>query len=266
MLFRSSCRGVRKSFGSLAVLNGVDLEVEVGQKVVLLGPSGSGKSTLLRCMNRLETPEEGEIRLFGRSLGVGGRELASLRAEVGMVFQGFHLFPHLTVLENIVLPQMLVRGLRREAAVDRARSLLGRVGMGHKGEAWPAQLSGGQQQRVAIARALALEPRALLFDEPTSALDPEMVQEVLEVMNDIAAQGMTMVVVTHEMHFAEQVADRIVFMDGGKVVEDAPPARFFLRPETERARTFLSHLRVHRRQTEALRATGYLGDRDGVPS
>lgn len=253
-----ACRDLHKAFGSLKVLQGVDLEIRSGEKVVLLGPSGSGKSTLLRCMNRLEEVDSGTITLFDRPLDTSARELAALRAEVGMVFQGFHLFPHLSVLENVTLPQTLVRGVGRAEAEQRARVLLGRVGMGHKAAAWPPQLSGGQQQRVAIARALALEPRALLFDEPTSALDPEMVHEVLEVMNAIAAQGMTMVVVTHEMHFAERVADRIVFMDGGRVIEDAPPAVFFRQPATERARTFLSHLRVDRQRTETLRATGFL--------
>ncbi|MEB3299283.1 MAG: amino acid ABC transporter ATP-binding protein [Candidatus Sericytochromatia bacterium] len=253
-----SCWNLHKAYGSVKVLQGIDLDVRAGEKVVLLGPSGSGKSTLLRCMNRLEDVDEGEIQLFGKGLSGGARTLASLRAEVGMVFQGFHLFPHLRVLENVTLPQVLVRGANRTDAEQRARLLLGRVGMGHKADAYPSQLSGGQQQRVAIARALAQEPRALLFDEPTSALDPEMVHEVLAVMNDIAAQGMTMVVVTHEMHFAEKVADRVVFLDGGRVLEDTTPGVFFRQPATERARTFLSHLQSHRRRTETLRSTGFL--------
>lgn len=240
-----ACRDLHKSFGSLKVLQGVDLEIRSGEKVVLLGPSGSGKSTLLRCMNRLEEVDSGTITLFDRPLDTSARELAALRAEVGMVFQGFHLFPHLSVLENVTLPQTQVRGVGRAEAEQRARVLLGRVGMGHKAAAWPPQLSGGQQQRVAIARALALEPRALLFDEPTSALDPEMVHEVLEVMNAIAAQGMTMVVVTHEMGFAKEVGDRLIFMDDGVVVEDGMPEAIFNNPQHPRTQDFFSKILSH---------------------
>ncbi|MNX72472.1 Glutamine transport ATP-binding protein GlnQ [compost metagenome] len=247
---------VHKAFGATRILQGVDLRVSPGEKIVLLGPSGSGKSTLLRCINRLEEIDAGAIRVLGRDLHGAQADVRAIRQEVGMVFQGFHLFPHLSVLENVCLAPMQVRGLSRTEAQAQARELLGRVGMGHKAAAYPSQLSGGQQQRVAIARALAMRPRVMLFDEPTSALDPEMVHEVLTVINDIARGGMTMLVVTHEMGFARKVADRVLFMDQGRIVEDTDPTTFFTRPATDRAQAFIAHLT--RSQTERLRGTGLL--------
>ncbi|HEY9899329.1 MAG TPA: amino acid ABC transporter ATP-binding protein [Pantanalinema sp.] len=247
---------VHKAFGATRILQGVDLRVGAGEKIVLLGPSGSGKSTLLRCLNRLEEIDAGAIRVFGRDLHGPKADVRGIRQEVGMVFQGFHLFPHLSVLENVCLAPVQVRGLSRSEAQSQARELLSRVGMAHKAAAYPSQLSGGQQQRVAIARALAMRPRVMLFDEPTSALDPEMVHEVLTVINDIARGGMTMLVVTHEMGFARKVADRVLFMDQGRIVEDTDPETFFTRPETDRARAFIAHLT--RSATERLRGTGLL--------
>ncbi|MFI9274277.1 amino acid ABC transporter ATP-binding protein [Kitasatospora sp. NPDC052896] len=238
-------RAVNKHFGQLHVLRDIDLDVHAGEVVVLLGASGSGKSTLCRCVNRLETIDSGEITLDGVPLPAEGRELARLRAQVGMVFQSFNLFGHKTVLENITLAPTRVRGVPRAEAADRAVELLRRVGLADKASAHPAQLSGGQQQRVAIARALAMDPRLLLFDEPTSALDPEMITEVLEVMTELAAEGMTMLVVTHEMGFARRAADRVVFMDQGAILETAPPDVFFDRPGTDRARDFLSRILHH---------------------
>lgn len=238
-------RGVGKSFGAHQVLYDIDLDVRGGETVVLLGPSGSGKTTLCRCVNRLETIDSGAITVNGSPLPEEGRELARLRADVGMVFQSFNLFAHRTVLDNVTLGPLKVRGVPRAAAEDRARALLERVGLADKAGARPAELSGGQQQRVAIARALAMEPKALLFDEPTSALDPEMINEVLDVMVDLADEGMTMLVVTHEMGFARRAADRVVFMDGGHIVESAPPERFFDHPETGRAAEFLSKVLQH---------------------
>lgn len=249
---------ITKSYGDHPILQGVDLHVRAGEKIVLLGPSGSGKSTLLRCLNRLEEIDSGRLMVLGRNLQGSKAEVQSIRADVGMVFQGFNLFPHLTVLENVCLAPQKVRGWGRSETEHAARELLGRVGMGHKSGSYPAQLSGGQQQRVAIARALAMRPQIMLFDEPTSALDPEMVHEVLQVINAIAKDGMTMVIVTHEMEFARRVASRILFMDQGRIVEEAPPETFFRAPETERARTFLSHLNKERAQTAALRHTGKL--------
>ena len=237
--------GVDKHFGAHQVLYGVDLEVAAGEVVVVLGPSGSGKSTLCRCINRLETVSAGTVEIDGEPLPAEGRELARLRAQVGMVFQSFNLFAHRTVLQNITLAPVKVRRLPRAQATAAARALLDRVGLADKADAYPAQLSGGQQQRVAIARALAMEPKVLLFDEPTSALDPEMIQEVLDVMVELAREGMTMIVVTHEMGFARRAADRIVFMDDGRVVEDAPPEQFFAHPATERAERFLSKVLQH---------------------
>ena len=222
------------------MLDGIDLQVPAGQKVVLLGPSGSGKSTLLRCINRLESIDQGHVWVNGVDVADRRTDLNRLRMDVGMVFQAFNLFPHLTVLENITLAP---RRLRGEKNPDyKAMELLERVGIPDKARCFPGQLSGGQQQRVAIARGLAMRPQALLFDEPTSALDPEMVQEVLGVMTDVAKDGLTMIVVTHEMGFAREVADRILFMDGGKIVEDAPPEDFFERPATERSRAFLAKM------------------------
>ena len=248
--------GVVKRFGSQTILDGVDLEIRTGQKVVLLGPSGSGKSTLLRCINQLEDIDAGRITVLSHV--ITHANAARIRADVGMVFQNFHLFPHLTVLENVCLAPLLVRKVTRADAAAQARDLLGRVGMGHKADAYPPQLSGGQQQRVAIARSLAMKPQILLFDEPTSALDPEMVNEVLAVMNAIAAEGMTMVVVTHEMGFARDVADRVLFMDRGRIAEDADPRAFFSAPATDRARSFLAAIDRKRAETEKLRVTGRL--------
>ncbi|QOV90490.1 amino acid ABC transporter ATP-binding protein [Humisphaera borealis] len=231
-------KGLKKSFGALDVLKGVDLEVPANQVVCLLGPSGSGKSTLLRCLNLLERPTAGQIIVAGQEITRADADLSKIRAEVGMVFQHFNLFPHMTVLQNITLAPIKVRGESPEAAEKRGLELLARVGLSDKPAVYPGQLSGGQKQRVAIARALAMQPKVMLFDEPTSALDPEMVGEVLAVMKSLAHQ-MTMLAVTHEMAFARDVADRVLFMDGGVVAEDAPPAEFFTRPKTERARAFL---------------------------
>jgi glutamate transport system ATP-binding protein len=237
--------GVNKWFGDLHVLRNIDLAIDRGEVVVVIGPSGSGKSTLCRVINRLETIQEGEIRLDGKLLPAEGKELANLRAEVGMVFQSFNLFAHKTVLDNVILGPTKVRGQKASAAKTRARQLLDRVGVGDQANKYPAQLSGGQQQRVAIARALAMEPKVMLFDEPTSALDPEMIKEVLDVMVDLAKGGMTMVVVTHEMGFARTAANRVIFMDGGQIVEEAEPDQFFTNPKSDRARDFLGKILKH---------------------
>jgi len=237
--------GVNKHFGDLHVLRDIDLEIAPREVVVVVGPSGSGKSTLCRCLNRLETIDSGRIEIDGRPLPEEGSELARLRSEVGMVFQSFNLFGHRTVLDNLMLAPVAVRKLPKQVARDRALELLDRVGLAGKADALPAQLSGGQQQRAAIARALAMEPKVMLFDEPTSALDPELVSGVLDVMAGLAAEGMTMVVVTHEMGFARRVADRVVFMDGGEIVEQSTPAEFFAGARTERARSFLSKVLAH---------------------
>lgn len=236
---------VNKWFGDLHVLKDVDLEVESGEVAVICGPSGSGKSTLIRCVNRLEPIQSGEITVNGMSLNDPRLKPARLRGEVGMVFQQFNLYPHLKVLDNICLAPMKVRGLSRSEAQSRAMALLTKVGIADKAEAYPTQLSGGQQQRVAIARSLAMEPKIMLFDEPTSALDPEMINEVLEVMAGLAREGMTMVVVTHEMGFAKRVADRIIFMDDGRLIEEGDPESFFATPRNERTRLFLSKILVH---------------------
>ncbi|WP_076970654.1 amino acid ABC transporter ATP-binding protein [Streptomyces sparsogenes] len=238
-------REVNKYFGALHVLRDIDLTVGRGEVVVVIGPSGSGKSTLCRTINRLEAIDSGTITVDGVPLPEEGRELARLRADVGMVFQSFNLFAHKTVLANVMLAQLKVRGRTKQEAERRARELLGRVGLADQADKYPAQLSGGQQQRVAIARALAMDPKAMLFDEPTSALDPEMINEVLEVMRQLAREGMTMVVVTHEMGFARYAAHRVVFMDGGAIVEDRPPDEFFSAPRTERAKDFLSKILKH---------------------
>jgi glutamate transport system ATP-binding protein len=238
-------REVNKYYGDLHVLQDINLTVSRGEVVVVIGPSGSGKSTLCRAINRLETIQSGSISLEGRPLPEEGKALAQLRAEVGMVFQSFNLFAHKTVLQNVSLAQVKVRGRKREEADRRSRELLERVGLAAHADKYPAQLSGGQQQRVAIARALAMEPTALLFDEPTSALDPEMINEVLEVMRQLAREGMTMVVVTHEMGFARSAANRVVFMADGKIVEDRPPEEFFTDPRSERAKDFLSKILKH---------------------
>ena len=237
--------GVNKWFGELHVLQDIDLSVGRGEVVVVIGPSGSGKSTLCRAINRLEPIDRGEIRIDGELLPEEGKDLARLRSEVGMVFQSFNLFAHKTVLDNVTLGPVKVRGQSKADAEKRARELLDRVGVGAQAAKVPAQLSGGQQQRVAIARALAMDPKVMLFDEPTSALDPEMINEVLEVMTSLARDGMTMVVVTHEMGFARRAANRVVFMDAGRIVEQAAPETFFTSPESPRARDFLSKILNH---------------------
>ncbi|MEU5281878.1 amino acid ABC transporter ATP-binding protein [Streptomyces asoensis] len=238
-------RDVNKYFGELHVLQDVDLTVGRGEVVVVIGPSGSGKSTLCRVINRLEPIRSGTITLDGRPLPEEGKALAALRSEVGMVFQSFNLFAHRTVLQNVSLGQVKVRGRKKQEADRRSRELLDRVGLADQADKFPAQLSGGQQQRVAIARALAMDPKALLFDEPTSALDPEMINEVLEVMQQLAQEGMTMVVVTHEMGFARSAADRVIFMADGRIVEDRTPEEFFTAPRSDRAKDFLSKILKH---------------------
>jgi glutamate transport system ATP-binding protein len=236
---------VSKYFGELHVLQSIDLSVDAGEVVVVVGPSGSGKSTLCRTVNRLEPIDSGTIRLDGQPLPSEGRELARLRSEVGMVFQQFNLFAHMSVLDNVTLGPLKVRGQPKQEAERRARELLARVGVEDQAHKAPAQLSGGQQQRVAIARALAMDPKLIMFDEPTSALDPEMISEVLDVMLDLAGAGMTMIVISHEMGFAKSAANRVVFMDGGRILEDAPPEEFFANPKTERAKDFLSKILSH---------------------
>ena len=237
--------GVDKWFGALHVLRDVTLDVTPGEVVVVCGPSGSGKSTLIRCVNRLEPIQKGEIFVYGEPIDGHGVNLSKLRAEVGMVFQSFNLFPHMTVLDNITLAPRKVKGLGQAEAEKIARDLLARVRIPDKADKHPANLSGGQQQRVAIARALAMQPRIMLFDEPTSALDPEMINEVLDVMTDLAKEGMTMMVVTHEMGFARRVAHRVIFMDEGRVVEAATPHDFFSAPKSDRAKDFLSKILSH---------------------
>jgi len=236
---------VSKWFGTLHVLKDVTLDVAPGEVVVVCGPSGSGKSTLIRCVNRLEPIQQGEIWVYGKPIAGNGVNLSKLRAEVGMVFQSFNLFPHMTALENIMLAPVKVKGLSRAEAEKIARDLLARVRIPDKADKHPANLSGGEQQRVAIARALAMQPRIMLFDEPTSALDPEMINEVLDVMTDLAKEGMTMMVVTHEMGFAHRVAHRIVFMDEGRIVEAATPNEFFSTPKSDRTKDFLSKILSH---------------------
>ncbi|MFI5340742.1 MAG: amino acid ABC transporter ATP-binding protein [Candidatus Methylomirabilales bacterium] len=238
-------RGVNKWFGPLHVLNDIDLFVKAGEVVVVCGPSGSGKSTLIRCINKLEPIQKGEIVVDGMSLGDSSTDITKLRAEVGMVFQQFNLYPHMTALQNITLAPIKVRRQSRGEAERIARDLLVKVGIPEKADDYPAQLSGGQQQRVAIARALAMQPKIMLFDEPTSALDPEMINEVLDVMVNLAREGMTMIVVTHEMGFAKKVSHRIIFMDEGRIVEEGDPQKFFANPREERTRTFLSKILVH---------------------
>ncbi|MGQ4511711.1 ATP-binding cassette domain-containing protein [Streptomyces sp. DW26H14] len=244
-----AARGVRKHFGHLEVLKGIDLTVGNGEVVVLLGPSGSGKSTFLRCLNHLEVPDGGSLRVAGELIGfrrtrtgvrhLKPREVTRQRRDIGMVFQHFNLFPHLTVMENVIEAPCGVLGERRGAARERAGALLARVGLGDRADAYPRQLSGGQQQRVAIARALAMRPKLMLFDEPTSALDPELVGEVLATMRDLARDGLTMLVVTHEIAFAREVADRVVFMDGGQVLESGTPEEVLDHPRQPRTREFL---------------------------
>ncbi|TAN11133.1 MAG: amino acid ABC transporter ATP-binding protein [Burkholderiaceae bacterium] len=239
-------RHVSKRFGATQALNDVSLSVHPGEVVAIIGPSGSGKSTLCRCINGLEKIDQGEIHIGGTLLPTGGAALAEIRARVGMVFQSFNLFPHMTILKNITYAPMRIRHTPRADAEREARALLERVGLSDKADAFPQQLSGGQQQRAAIARSLAMNPQAILFDEPTSALDPELIKEVLDVMVELARHGMTMVVVTHELGFAHEVADKIVFMDHGAIVEEEKPEAFFQRPKTERARAFLSTMLSHR--------------------
>ena len=235
-----SVRNLKKSFGSVEVLKGVNLDIAEKEVVVIIGPSGSGKSTLLRCINYLEEPTGGEIIVDGMKLGE--TDINKVRAEVGMVFQRFNLFPHMTVMDNITLAPMKVRGISRGEAENIAMALLAKVGLADRAAAYPEQLSGGQQQRVAIARALAMKPKVMLFDEPTSALDPEMVKEVLEVMKDLAREGMTMAVVTHEMGFAREVGDRVLFVDQGMILEQGTPEEIFSRPREARMKEFLSKI------------------------
>ncbi|KQS63823.1 peptide ABC transporter ATP-binding protein [Rhizobium sp. Leaf371] len=240
-----SIRGLTKAYGTFTVLHGIDLDIAEGEVVCVIGPSGSGKSTLIRCINHLEAfSPDSAITVDGIRVEPG-KALAKVRAEVGMVFQSFNLFPHMTVLKNVMLAPMRVRGTTKIEAERKARELLSRVGIAEQAEKFPGQLSGGQQQRVAIARALAMEPRVLLFDEPTSSLDPEMVGEVLDVMRTLAGTGVTMIIVTHEMGFARQVADRVIFMDSGRLVEAGTPARIFDSPAEERTRSFLRAVLNH---------------------
>ncbi|MCM3613542.1 amino acid ABC transporter ATP-binding protein [Microbacterium enclense] len=236
---------VQKHYGQFQALKDIDLTVDRGEVVVVIGPSGSGKSTLCRTINRLETITSGSITIDGKELPKEGKGLAELRADVGMVFQSFNLFAHLTILENVTLGPIKVRKMKKADAEKEARALLDRVGVGHQADKLPAQLSGGQQQRVAIARALAMKPKVMLFDEPTSALDPEMINEVLDVMVGLAKDGMTMIVVTHEMGFARKAANRVVFMADGQIVEQAVPEQFFTNPQSDRAKDFLSKLITH---------------------
>jgi ABC-type polar amino acid transport system ATPase subunit len=236
---------VRKAFGDNVVLDSIDLRIARGEAIVVAGPSGSGKSTLLRCINGLESIDAGTITFDGHRIDTAGRGLARLRAQIGMVFQQFNLFPHMTVERNITLAPIKAKGVPEEQARTKARELLERVGIPEKAGAYPADLSGGQQQRVAIARALAMEPSLMLFDEPTSALDPEMIREVLDVMRDLARSGLTMVVVTHEMGFAREVCDRLVFIDAGQIVEEGPPQEFFTAARSERAREFVDKIIHH---------------------
>jgi putative glutamine transport system ATP-binding protein len=236
---------INKHYGSFHVLKDIDLHIEAGEVVVIIGPSGSGKSTLLRCINRLETVTSGELIVDGTKVNDKSTNINRLRQNIGMVFQHFNLYPHMTVLKNITLAPTKVLGVSEKEAADTAMHYLTKVGIPDKANAYPSQLSGGQQQRVAIARGLAMKPKIMLFDEPTSALDPEMVGEVLDVMKSLAKEGMTMVVVTHEMGFAREVADRVVFMDQGQIIEEGHPDEFFSRPKEERARQFLSRLNNH---------------------
>jgi ABC-type polar amino acid transport system ATPase subunit len=238
-------KDLHKHFGSVRALNGVSLSVERGRVVVIIGPSGSGKSTLLRCVNHLEIPSSGEVWIDGEQLTTNQKQLNKVRAEIGMVFQLFNLFPHLTALENVTLAQQVVRERSKEEAEKIALKQLKRVGIPEKADSYPGQLSGGQQQRVAIARSLAMDPKIMLFDEPTSALDPEMIKEVLDVMLDLAKEGMTMLVVSHEMGFARAAADEIIFMDGGLIVEHTTPHDLFNNPQEERTKLFLSQILQH---------------------
>ena len=236
---------LHKWFGDFHVLKNVSMDVAKGEKIVVCGPSGSGKSTLIRCINRLEAHQQGSIVIDGIELTDDLKDVEQVRREVGMVFQQFNLFPHLSVLDNVTLSPIRVLGMAKKDADERGMALLERVNIADQSDKYPGQLSGGQQQRVAIARALCMEPKVMLFDEPTSALDPEMIKEVLDVMVELAESGMTMIVVTHEMGFAKQVADCVVFMDGGEIIEKATPATFFENPESERTQAFLSQILIH---------------------
>jgi len=240
-----SFKNVNKWFGDLHVLNNINLEVAKGEVVVVCGPSGSGKSTLIRCINRLEPIQEGELIVDGMKVHDKKTNMTALRAEIGFIFQQFNLYPHMTALENVTLAPMKVRKVKKTEAYELGEKILDRVGLGDRVKNHPAQLSGGQQQRVAIARGLCMRPKIMLFDEPTSALDPEMINEVLDVMRDLAQEGMTMMVVTHEMGFAREVANRVVFMDDGKIIEVATPHDFFTNPQTERGKFFLSKILSH---------------------
>lgn len=235
-------KNLHKSFGELVVLDGIDLEFNNGEIVCILGPSGSGKSTLLRCINRLEEPTDGEIYIDGQLINDDERQLQRMRQHVGMVFQHFNLFPHMTVMKNLTFAPMKEKKVKREEAERKAKELLDRVGLASKAGVYPGKLSGGQKQRVAIARTLAMDPDIILFDEPTSALDPEMIKEVLDVIKGLADTGITMILVTHEMNFAREVSDRILFLDDGKVIEDTTPEQFFTNPSSERARAFLEKM------------------------
>src|SRR3954469_1833851 len=238
-----SCKSVVKTFDNLEVLKGIDLDVTSGEVVVIIGPSGSGKSTFLRCMNHLETPNEGTITINGKVIEPKEASLNKLRQDIGMVFQQFNLFPHMTVTENIIEAPILLKKMTKDQAKAKALELLQKVGLAEKADEYPSRLSGGQKQRVAIARALAMEPKIMLFDEPTSALDPELVGEVLTVMKQLAKEGMTMIVVTHEMGFAKEVADRVIFMDGGNIIEQGIPEDIFVHPKHGRTKEFLGHIR-----------------------
>ncbi|OUQ87369.1 peptide ABC transporter ATP-binding protein [Brevibacillus brevis] len=234
---------ITKSFGQLNVLKGITTNIGKGEVVAIIGPSGSGKSTLLRCINLMETPTTGTITINGQEITAPKADVMGIRQQIGMVFQHFHLFPHMTVLKNLTYAPMKVKGMSAAEAEKKARELLARVGLADKADAFPSRLSGGQKQRVAIARSLVMEPQIMLFDEPTSALDPEMVKEVLEVMKGLADSGMTMAIVTHEMRFAEEVSDRILFLDDGRLLEDTPPEEFFQKPRSDRAQQFLEKVR-----------------------
>ncbi len=234
---------ITKSFGQLNVLKGITANIGKGEVVAIIGPSGSGKSTLLRCINLMETPTTGTIAINGQEITAPKADVMGIRQQIGMVFQHFHLFPHMTVLKNLTYAPMKVKGMSAAEAEQKARELLARVGLADKADVFPSRLSGGQKQRVAIARSLVMEPQIMLFDEPTSALDPEMVKEVLEVMKGLAGSGMTMAIVTHEMRFAEEVSDRILFLDDGRLLEDTPPKEFFQKPRSERAQQFLEKVR-----------------------
>jgi len=240
-----SFKNVNKWYGDLHVLNKIDLEVEKGEVIVVCGPSGSGKSTLIRCINRLEPIQEGELIVDGMKVHDKKSNMTKIRAEIGFVFQSFNLYPHMTALENVTIAPIKVRNIKKKEAEKLGRETLTRVGLGERIESHPAQLSGGQQQRVAIARGLCMQPKIMLFDEPTSALDPEMISEVLDVMRDLAKEGMTMMVVTHEMGFAREVASRVVFMDEGQIIEVAPPNDFFTNAQTERGKYFLKSILAH---------------------